>query len=152
MSAIALKWPNDVLLNGGKVAGILLERGRRRGDALAIGIGVNLAAAPSAEEVEPGAVPPSLKAETGVDGSRPRRSLTPRPRLSTDLERTFATYGFAHIRARWLARAARLGEVITARLPARRSPAASWTVDEAGNLATGDAHRHAAIAAAGCFF
>lgn len=38
-----LKWPNDLLLGGAKLAGILLER---EGDAVAIGFGVNLAAAP----------------------------------------------------------------------------------------------------------
>ncbi len=42
-SLLALKWPNDVMLGGGKLSGILLERA---GDAVVIGIGVNLAAAP----------------------------------------------------------------------------------------------------------
>ena len=43
-TAFALKWPNDVLLNGGKVAGILLESvGQAQGVAhLAVGMGVNL--------------------------------------------------------------------------------------------------------------
>ena len=40
---LMLKWPNDVLLDGAKLAGILLER---IGDAVVIGIGVNLAVAP----------------------------------------------------------------------------------------------------------
>ena len=40
---LMLKWPNDVMLLGKKVAGILLERS---GDRLAIGFGVNLAGAP----------------------------------------------------------------------------------------------------------
>ena len=38
-----LKWPNDVLLLGKKLAGILLERS---GDRVAVGFGVNLASAP----------------------------------------------------------------------------------------------------------
>ena len=40
---LMLKWPNDLLLLGKKLSGILLERS---GDRVAIGIGVNLAAAP----------------------------------------------------------------------------------------------------------
>lgn len=40
---LLLKWPNDLLLGGAKVAGILLER---QGDRVVIGFGINLAAAP----------------------------------------------------------------------------------------------------------
>jgi BirA family biotin operon repressor/biotin-[acetyl-CoA-carboxylase] ligase len=39
-----LKWPNDVLIDGAKLSGILLERA---GDAVVIGIGVNLAHHPT---------------------------------------------------------------------------------------------------------
>ena len=38
-----LKWPNDLMLSGGKLAGILLERS---GDRVVLGVGVNLATAP----------------------------------------------------------------------------------------------------------
>ena len=43
-SALMLKWPNDLLLDGAKLAGILLERA---GDRLVLGFGVNLATAPA---------------------------------------------------------------------------------------------------------
>ena len=42
-SELTLKWPNDLMLAGAKLSGILLER---EGDAIIVGIGVNLAAAP----------------------------------------------------------------------------------------------------------
>ncbi len=42
-AALVIKWPNDVLLDGNKLAGILLER---QDDAVIVGIGVNLAHAP----------------------------------------------------------------------------------------------------------
>ncbi len=41
-----LKWPNDVLIGEAKLCGVLLERS---GDAVIVGIGVNLAAAPQVE-------------------------------------------------------------------------------------------------------
>lgn len=40
---LLLKWPNDALVDGAKLAGILLER---QGDCVVVGIGVNLAHAP----------------------------------------------------------------------------------------------------------
>ncbi len=44
---LMLKWPNDVMLLGNKLAGILLERS---GDRVAVGFGVNLASAPRLED------------------------------------------------------------------------------------------------------
>lgn len=43
---LQLKWPNDLLVGGAKLCGILLER---EGDSAVVGIGVNLAAAPHVE-------------------------------------------------------------------------------------------------------
>ena len=56
---LLLKWPNDLMLGGKKLAGILLERS---GDRVAVGFGVNLAAAPQLPDREgaslAGKVPP----------------------------------------------------------------------------------------------
>ncbi len=45
---IAIKWPNDVLVNGAKVSGFLCEQPAVGHGALLLGLGVNLAAAPPA--------------------------------------------------------------------------------------------------------
>jgi hypothetical protein len=111
-----LKWPNDVLLNGGKVAGILLESTGSGGriDWLSIGIGVNLIHSPRG--VTDTAFPPvSLAEETGsrVDALEFLGTLA--DCLATQ-EAIFERLGFGQIRESWLApNAARLGEVITAR-------------------------------------
>ncbi|MBB4612593.1 biotin--[acetyl-CoA-carboxylase] ligase [Novosphingobium taihuense] len=47
LSDLRLKWPNDVLVGEAKLAGILLER---HGDAVVVGIGVNLAQAPEVRD------------------------------------------------------------------------------------------------------
>ena len=60
---LALKWPNDVLLSGGKLSGILLEMARGH---IIVGIGVNLAKAPDLPDRRTAAVaqvtpPPALE-------------------------------------------------------------------------------------------
>ncbi len=150
----SLKWPNDVLLNGGKLAGILLESASSgRGlSHFAIGIGVNLIHAPSEDKLEAGAVRPvSLMSETGV-------SVTPEEFLDllapcyADFETQFLTYGFEPIRSAWLARAARLGEVVTAKTSRDEFTGTFETVDEAGNLVLSTPKSRMAIPAAEIFF
>ncbi len=149
---LALKWPNDVLLNGGKAAGILLENLGGPGGHLAIGVGVNLIAAPDADAVEPGAVPPvSLLEESGMRIS-PEQFLTLLAGAYAQWETRFVTYGFEPVRRAWLDRAARLGEVITARTTRDEVTGTFESVDERGNLVLKTSSTRAAIAAADVFF
>jgi BirA family biotin operon repressor/biotin-[acetyl-CoA-carboxylase] ligase len=145
----ALKWPNDVLLTERKLAGILLEAS---GGALAIGFGVNLATAPRASEVEPGAVPPVALAEaTGVriDAEAFLDLLAP---AYGHWEERLGREGFAPLRAAWLAHAARLGQPITARLPGCEITGVFETIDETGALVLGTASGRVALPAAEIHF
>ena len=147
----ALKWPNDVLLNGGKVAGILLES-QGQGTHLAIGIGVNLVEAPKADQLEEGAVPPvNLADETGTRVV-PGEFLQLLAPAYAKYEAQFTTYGFAPIRDAWLSRAAKLGEVITARAAGKETQGTFETIDDGGNLVLSTAKGRVAIAAADVFF
>jgi BirA family transcriptional regulator, biotin operon repressor / biotin---[acetyl-CoA-carboxylase] ligase len=147
--SFALKWPNDVLLEGGKVAGILLESS---GDRLSIGVGVNLAYAPRPDEVEPGAVTPvSLRGSLGVQVT-PEAFLDRLAGEYAELDTVFVTQGFAPIRAAWLGRAARLGEQITARTMRDSTTGIFEDVDTSGNLILGTDRGPKAIAAAEVFF
>jgi BirA family biotin operon repressor/biotin-[acetyl-CoA-carboxylase] ligase len=150
----ALKWPNDVLLNGGKLAGILLESiGAGAGVAhLAIGIGVNLVAAPASDAVEARALRPvSLLSETGIE-VEPEAFLLHLARAYAQHEAQFLAEGFAPVRTAWLARAARLGEEIVARTGQAEIVGRFETVDAAGNLVLITAQKRHAIPAADVFF
>lgn len=152
--AFALKWPNDVLLNGGKVAGILLESAGTGGQVqhLVIGMGVNLIAAPDPSLVEPGAVRPvSVLGETGLRLT-PERFLTTLARAYADYEARFLAEGFAPLRAEWLSHAARLGEVIRARTGTELREGRFDTIDDNGALILHMAQGPVAIPAAEVFF
>lgn len=149
-----LKWPNDVLCNGGKIAGILLEsQGLNTPDAtLCIGIGVNLVAAPDASQVEPGAVKPvSLLQETGLKIT-PQAFLDALAPAYAKWEASFTTEGFAPLRAAWLSHAARLGQPIRARTGSETREGTFETIDAQGNLILRTATATLAIPAAEVFF
>lgn len=149
--AFGLKWPNDVLLKDGKVAGILLESSGQ-GTGLAIGVGVNLAAAPARSEVEKGAVPPvSLAGETSILVT-PEAFLQVLAHHYASLEQQFQDYGFPPIRTAWLAHAARLGEQITARTGRDTMTGTFEDVDADGYLVLRGADGVKKIAAADVFF
>ncbi|MEO0372092.1 MAG: biotin--[acetyl-CoA-carboxylase] ligase [Pseudomonadota bacterium] len=152
--SFALKWPNDVLLNGGKLAGILLESaGQARGAVhVIIGIGVNLVAAPGAAEVEAGALRPvSVLSETGTDVGQ-EDFLDHLADRYAKWEHQFVTFGFGPVREAWLARAAKLGEVITARTGTTETSGTFETVDETGQLVLKTRQGRQAIPAADVFF
>lgn len=91
-----LKWPNDVLVRDGKISGILVEHA---GDALILGIGVNVLAAPGGVAYSVSTIVGSGGLAT-VDGTRTALLAA----LSNWLD-IWERDGFEAIRAAWLARA-----------------------------------------------
>lgn len=140
----ALKWPNDVLLDQKKLAGILLET---VGGHLLIGVGINLAHLPDHASLESGALSPvslpELDAETVLNALAGEFA---------QLEAQFRDHGFAPIRSAWLAHAARLGEVITARTMRDEVKGIFEDVDESGNLILRTDTGRVAITAADVYF
>lgn len=96
---LALKWPNDVLMDGQKLSGILLEVER---DRLVIGIGVNVQNPPEGRA--------SLRTGQSVDGVRDRLLLHMHDQYHRLLDQ-----GIAPILKEWTEHAWRLGETITVR-------------------------------------
>ncbi|MCL2590800.1 MAG: biotin--[acetyl-CoA-carboxylase] ligase [Betaproteobacteria bacterium] len=72
VSAVTLKWPNDVLVNGAKISGILVEVSPERGGTLAavIGIGLNLRLPADAAIPDQGGSVTDLTRELGEVPSR----------------------------------------------------------------------------------
>jgi BirA family biotin operon repressor/biotin-[acetyl-CoA-carboxylase] ligase len=151
-SKLALKWPNDVLLNGGKVAGILLESTGRGGsvDWLSIGIGVNLVAVP--EALQNADFPPVSLAGEGGETTEVHEFLSLLASNMATEEGIFSELGFQPIRQKWLRHAARLGEVITARTTRDTFTGTFETVDEAGQLVLITAKGPVTIPAADVYF
>ena len=121
-----LKWPNDVLISGAKLAGILLER---VGDAVVVGIGVNLASAPE--------LPDRATISLSRFGPAPDRNA-----FAQDLAAAFAEqlakwrrYGTASLLERWQAGAHPIGTPLSASLPGgQRIDGAYQGLDASGAL------------------
>src|SRR5690606_33031191 len=100
----ALKWPNDVLIDRKKIAGILVEGER---NSVVIGIGVNCVSHPTETEF-----PATDLVAAGVPAS-PESVFEP---LSAAMMRRLGQWergaGFSAVRADWLVHAAGVGKTI----------------------------------------
>ena len=143
-AAVTVKWPNDVLAEARKIAGILLEGGS---GWLAIGIGVNLAhhpegtAFPATSLPQLGIAPPSCEAALTVLAARFAHWYD-----------AWMEQGFESLRAAWLKRASGLGAPITARLPNETRAGVFEGIDASGALLLKDGTGVRAIAAGEVFF
>jgi BirA family biotin operon repressor/biotin-[acetyl-CoA-carboxylase] ligase len=147
-AAITVKWPNDVLGEGRKLAGILLEAGPApEGNWLAIGIGVNLASFPQGTEF-----PATSLAQLGLAPPTPADALSV---LAARFDHWYAAWmneGFETVRSAWLARAGGLGLPIRARLPHETREGVFEGIDSAGALLLNEQGLVSTIAAGEVFF
>ena len=130
--APSLKWPNDVLVDGGKISGILLEAevlADRSAVWVVAGVGINLVGHP-ADTPYPAT---DLKAAGAGDVS-PDRALSAFISALDLWYGSWCSKGFVPVRDAWLADAAGLGQMIEVRLPDQTLSGVFAGLDEDGGL------------------
>ncbi|MDV7338843.1 biotin--[acetyl-CoA-carboxylase] ligase [Terasakiella sp. A23] len=130
---VQCKWPNDILVDGYKVSGILLESqaqtGRNQLDWLIIGIGINLNHSPA-----------DTPYPSGYINAYRDKSINPAEMLEILLRHfqlwfeRWETLGFQAIRDAWLERAKGLGKTITVNLSNEKLIGTFETLDHDGAL------------------
>jgi len=133
--ALSCKWPNDLLANGKKVSGILLETEMITGDRpdfVVLGVGVNLASSPSGT-----LYPATSLAEEGAPEIAPLTMLAAFIQHFAEWLTLWRGTGFAPIREAWLARAIGVGEAIQVRLERDTLEGRFLDLDDDGALMLG---------------
>ena len=132
IAGLSYKWPNDVLLRGQKLAGILLESemGVGRDAAFVIvGVGVNLVSFP--REVD---FPATSLSNEGLDPPPPSVLLEEFTRHFRSWLQRWRMAGFAPVRLAWRAQAMSIGDLIRVRLEATTLHGRFLDIDDEGAL------------------
>jgi BirA family biotin operon repressor/biotin-[acetyl-CoA-carboxylase] ligase len=131
----AIKWPNDILVNGRKVAGILTELSaeldRVKHVIIGIGVDVNLNAGEFPPELRRQAT--SLKVEAGQAVSRPALATAILRELDADYARLCGGE-FGAVADEWEAHCATLGQAVAIRIGARQVRGRAESLGEDGAL------------------
>lgn len=138
-SLIQIKWPNDVLVSGMKISGILLECGTENGQTwVAIGTGINLEDHP--EHTDTPATHLLAHIDAGkLDGPEPLFAGK-QPVLATYAARfdhwrnIYLKEGFGPIKRAWTERAKGMGDPVRARLENRSIDGIAVELDDDGAL------------------
>ena len=145
-SRLALKWPNDLLCAGRKIAGILIE-GEGDPVVVAVGIGVNCRHHP-----DPTELPATDFTAEGADVGAAMLFHPLAAATQVRLTQWNRGSGFADIRAAWLSRALGLGQPIRVKLAERETTGRFETIDDAGRLVLRTPSGEAVAVAAGDVF
>jgi BirA family biotin operon repressor/biotin-[acetyl-CoA-carboxylase] ligase len=148
---IRLKWPNDLLLDGYKLGGILVEGENLPGGPLAVvvGIGVNCVSHPEATDSIPATDLASVGAAVTAGALFDALAL----RMAEEIATWNRGAGFATTREAWLQRAAGLGQTIRVNLADRQMDGRFEALDETGRLILLHADgRREAVSAGDVFF
>jgi BirA family biotin operon repressor/biotin-[acetyl-CoA-carboxylase] ligase len=129
--AVRFKWPNDVLVDGAKISGILMEASGSASavEWVVIGIGVNIIEAPQGA-----AYPATSLTQAGAVHATPAAVME---RLAVALlawRERWLSQGFAPVRERWLRFARGIGEAIEVRLPSETLHGRFTALDDSGAL------------------
>lgn len=138
----SLKWPNDVLVRGRKVAGILTEQA---GDAIVVGAGINVTTGPS--ELPPGPAT-SLLASGAACTEREVLLIAVLGELERRYRRWLARPGDPHLRASYREVSGTLGHQVRVELPGGDVLAGTAAdVDDVGRLVVRTASGETAVSA-----
>ena len=131
---VTCKWPNDVLVAGRKISGILLESSVDAAalvDSLVVGIGVNVASHPPPDVVDYAAT--SLHAE-GAGEETAGSMLARFCAAFVDWHAQWRAEGFEPVRQAWLGRADKLHRPIEVRLEGEIAAGIFTDLDASGAL------------------
>jgi BirA family transcriptional regulator, biotin operon repressor / biotin---[acetyl-CoA-carboxylase] ligase len=138
-----IKWPNDILIAGKKVAGILTELSaevdRVKHIILGIGIDVNLDAGEFPEELKK--IATSLKIETGENVSRAELAVA----ILRELDFDYARIGggkFSAVADEWESHCATIGKNVTVLIGDRKTRGRTESLDDDGALLVRTEHGH----------
>jgi BirA family transcriptional regulator, biotin operon repressor / biotin---[acetyl-CoA-carboxylase] ligase len=139
----AIKWPNDILVNGRKVAGILTELNAELDHIKYVIVGVGIDVNHSAEDFPPelrGSAT-SLKLESGKTLSRAELAVEVLRQLDSDYERLI-TGKFSEIAEEWEKHCITLGQTVVIRVGDRRIRGRGESISEDGALLLRTEHGH----------
>ena len=132
LEGLSYKWPNDVLLRGRKIAGILLESELGVGAApefVVVGVGINLVSSP-----RDAAFPATSIADEDLGIVSPGAALESFARHFQAWAEHWRKEGFGPIRAAWRSQAAALGESIRVHLEPATLHGRFLDIDQHGAL------------------
>ena len=138
-----IKWPNDIVIHGRKVAGILTELSAEldcvKHVILGIGVDVNLGANEFPAELRKTAT--SLRIEAGETVSRPELATAILRELDHDYARVCG-HGFAGVADEWEAHCTTIGRAVTIQIGGRRVSGRAESLDDDGALLLRTEHGH----------